>query len=88
MRTVAKRHPDVAGDVVLQLGTLNAARALGRAAEIGSLEPGKHANLAVVALPPHDAADPHQLLLDGNEPVVATWYRGSPVSGSADPPTM
>ena len=40
--------------VVLQLGTSRAAAALGYEQEMGSLEPGKLANLAVVALP--DAA--------------------------------
>ena len=76
MRFVARRYPAVGRDVVLRLGTINGARALGRDGEIGSLEPGKYANLAVVALPEHDAADPHELLLDSDEPVVGRWYRG------------
>ena len=41
-----------------------------------ALEPGKYADLAVVALPDHDAADPHDLLLEADLPVVATWRRG------------
>ncbi len=76
MRFVARRYPAVARDVVLRLGTIGGARALGRDQEIGSLEPGKYANLAVVSLPDRDAADPHELLFDSQEPVVATWYRG------------
>jgi cytosine/adenosine deaminase-related metal-dependent hydrolase len=77
IRFVAERHPTLARNVVLQLGTINGARALGRDQEIGSLEPGKYANLAVVALPDHDAADPHELLFDFDGPVLATWYRGT-----------
>jgi cytosine/adenosine deaminase-related metal-dependent hydrolase len=76
MRFVAGRHPQLGRDVVLQLGTINGARALGRDREVGSLAPGKYANLAVVALPDRDAADPHELLFDSEEPVVGTWYRG------------
>ncbi len=80
MRFVAERYPQVGRDVVLRLATLDAARALGRASEVGSLEPGKHADLAVVALPEGDAVDPHDLIFDSNEPVVATWYRGTRVA--------
>ena len=76
IRFVAQRYPAVSRDVVLRLGTINGARALGRDHEIGSLEPGKYANLAVVALPGRDAADPHELLFESDQPVVATWYRG------------
>ena len=80
MRCVARRHPQLPGDVVLRLGTLNAAAALGRAAEVGSLEPGKFADLAIVALPEHDTADPHALIFDSAKPVVATWCRGELVA--------
>jgi len=81
MRVVAKTHPQLGRDVVLRLGTLSAARALGRATEVGSLEPGKHANLAIVALPRHETADPHELLFDSREPVVGTCYRGVMIAG-------
>lgn len=77
MRLVARRYPAVPREVVLQLGTISGARALGRDHEVGSLEPGKYANLAVVALPDRDAADPHELLFDAEGPVVQTWYRGT-----------
>ena len=76
MRFVAKRYPSVPPSAVLRMGTLNGARALGLEAEVGSLEPGKSADLAIVALPDRDAADPHELLFDSEEPVVATWQRG------------
>ncbi len=80
IRCVAQRHPDVDRQVVLQLGTLRAAAVLGRDHEVGSLEPGKLADLAVVALPDRDAADPYELLFDCTLPVVQTWRRGEKVS--------
>ena len=64
MRFVAKRHPSVPPSTVLRMGTLNGARALGLETEAGSLEPGKWADLATVALPDRDAAEPEQLVLD------------------------
>jgi cytosine/adenosine deaminase-related metal-dependent hydrolase len=76
MRAVAATYPAIPPSVVLQLGTLRAAAALGWQHEVGSLQPGKYANLAVVALPQRDAADPHELLFDSDGPVVKTYYRG------------
>ena len=81
IRAATARHPALSPAVVLQLGTLRAAAALGREQEMGSLEPGKLANLAVVALPQHAAADPYELLLGSDLPVVKTYYRGTVVSG-------
>jgi cytosine/adenosine deaminase-related metal-dependent hydrolase len=76
MRLVAGTHSDVPSRTILELGTLQSARALGVAGEVGSLEPGKRADLAVVALPEQEAADPHDLLFRSDGPVVARWYRG------------
>jgi len=64
----------------LNLGTLAGARALGRDAEIGTLEAGKLANLTTVSLSAPAATDPHELLFDADLPVVATYYRGVPVT--------
>ena len=48
---------------------------MGREAAIGSLAPGKQADLTIVALPDRDAADPHELLFDsdgaGRRPAIA-----------------
>jgi len=76
MRFAARRHPDVGRHTVLQLGTIGAARALGRDREVGSLQPGKYADLTVVALPQDVTADPYDLLLDSDKPVVGRYYRG------------
>jgi cytosine/adenosine deaminase-related metal-dependent hydrolase len=76
MRAVARSHPQVPPATILRLGTLAGARALGRDADVGSLEPGKWANLAVIELPAATAADPHELLLGSDRPVVETWLGG------------
>ncbi|MCC6125796.1 MAG: amidohydrolase family protein [Pirellulales bacterium] len=79
MRFAAKRHPRIGRERILRMGTLDAARALGRADEIGSLEAGKAATFAVVALPDETLGDPHRLLLESAGSVVQTWIRGRPI---------
>ena len=76
LRHVARSRPAIPPQVVLQLGTSRAAAALDCDRESGNLAPGKWANLAVVALPDRDAADPYELLFDSDGPVVRTYYRG------------
>jgi cytosine/adenosine deaminase-related metal-dependent hydrolase len=76
MRFLARRRPSISPDAILRLGTIFGARALGLDRRLGSLEPGKQADLAVIALPDHEAADPHELLFDSQLPVTETWHRG------------
>ncbi len=58
-------------DEALRLATLDAARALGMAAEVGSLTPGKRADLTVLSL----AGSPYDPVED---PAVAAVFGGSP----------
>lgn len=76
MRFVAERFPRLDRTRIMSLATIDAARALGGADEIGSLEPGKTANLAVVSLPEGTSSDPCRLLMQSNGPVLQTWFRG------------
>jgi cytosine/adenosine deaminase-related metal-dependent hydrolase len=76
MRFAAGRHPEVPFEQFVRMATLGGAQALGLEATCGTLGPRKHANLAIVRLPDRDAADPHELLFDSDEPVAATWHRG------------
>lgn len=83
MRCVARRHPAVAGRQILRMGTIAGAEALGYEKDAGTLEPGKSADLAIVALPNREADDPHQLLFDADRPVVACYCRGILINGEA-----
>jgi 5-methylthioadenosine/S-adenosylhomocysteine deaminase len=66
------RRPDVLSAAeALELATLGSARALGLDAEIGSLVPGKRADLAVVSL----EGSPY---LPWEDPAVAVVFGGSP----------
>jgi cytosine/adenosine deaminase-related metal-dependent hydrolase len=78
MRFLARQHPEIARPTILRLGTLGGAQALGVARSVGTLEPGKLAHLAIVALADRDAADPYDLLFDSDAPVIARWWRGEP----------
>jgi len=80
MRHVARAFPAMSRATILELGTLGGARALGLDAQIGTLEPGKRANLAVIALPEGAAADPYELLLDTAGRVAGTWIHGDRIN--------
>jgi cytosine/adenosine deaminase-related metal-dependent hydrolase len=83
MRFVAARHPRVSPADVLSLGTRAGAGALGVDNQVGTIEPGKLANLAVIELGAGSPADPHALLFDAGGRVVQTWLRGQLVFESA-----
>jgi cytosine/adenosine deaminase-related metal-dependent hydrolase len=82
MARARERRPDaLTAAAALELGTLGSARALGLDAEVGSLVPGKRADLAVVSLAgsaylPWE--DPAGALVFGGSPdrVVATYVGG------------
>jgi cytosine/adenosine deaminase-related metal-dependent hydrolase len=76
MRTVAREHPSFDPRTIVKLGTLFGARALGRDASTGSLEPHKVANLAMIALPEQASRDPYEDLLGSSLKVVATYRSG------------
>lgn len=76
MRHVARGFPQMGGDRVLQMGTIAGAEALGLGPEVGSLEPGKWADLVAVELPDRNVDDPHELLLRADGLVSGVWRRG------------
>ncbi len=77
MRHIARHHPQIPTETIIQMGTLNGARALGLADLIGSLNVGKLADLTVVGLPEANDDDPHALLLQSDLSNVATICHGS-----------
>ena len=76
LRFIARRYSDVDPATILRLGTWNAARALGLEKEVGSLEAGKRADFAVVALPDTAETNSHRLLFESDTKVVATFCAG------------
>lgn len=81
LRFLHRRDPSLGGPLLLTMATLFGAWALRAETTTGSLGPGKSADLAVIALPDHDADDPHTLLLESDLPVIATVFEGDFVSG-------
>ncbi len=76
MRFLRAEHPEVSGALILTMGTLFGAWALKAEGTTGSLKAGKAADLAVLALPEADEADPYDLLFKSELPVVASAFEG------------
>jgi cytosine/adenosine deaminase-related metal-dependent hydrolase len=82
-RARAQRPSVLSAAETLELGTLGGARALGLDEEVGSLAPGKRADLAVVSLegsPYLPVEDPAAAVVFGGSPerVLATFVDGEP----------
>ncbi len=67
-RSALKRHDVVTAKQAFRLATLGGAEALGLDEEIGSLEPGKQADLAVFELPPGPRENVYDALVFGPRP--------------------
>jgi cytosine/adenosine deaminase-related metal-dependent hydrolase len=72
MQAVRQRAPDVPARRILDSATLEGANVLGFGAELGSLEPGKRAELLGVRVPP-DVEDVEEYLLTGVQPSELVW---------------
>jgi cytosine/adenosine deaminase-related metal-dependent hydrolase len=83
VRFLHARDPSLSGPLLLTMSTLFGAWALRLEEVVGTLTPGKRADLAVVALPDRDASDPHELILEGDGTVVATMIDGEFVARHA-----
>ena len=76
MAEVRRLAPAVPAARILASATLAGAEALGFAAELGSIEPGKRAQLLAVRLPA-DVRDVEEYLLSGIEPGDIRWLDDS-----------
>jgi cytosine/adenosine deaminase-related metal-dependent hydrolase len=87
MRHVAGKFPIIDPDVILRMGTLSGAEALGLAAEVGSITPGKVANLVAVPLAEEARVRTEDLLsgvLSGCDAPRTVWLRGAKLERAAD----
>ncbi|MFN7980794.1 MAG: amidohydrolase family protein [Vicinamibacterales bacterium] len=73
MRALA---PGVPAAALIESATVQGARALGFAADFGTLEPGRRARMLAVSLPA-DASDVEEYLVSGIEPSQVCWITDS-----------
>ncbi len=81
MRQVARMNPIIDPHDVLRMGTLSGAKALGRSAEVGSIAPGKHANIIAMPIPDgtHGVSDWLAAIFAGQSRPSSVWFRGKRV---------
>ena len=72
MAAVRRLAPSVPARRILESATLAGAEALGFSSELGSIEPGKRAQLIAVQVPSH-VTDVEEYLLTGIEPAAVRW---------------
>jgi cytosine/adenosine deaminase-related metal-dependent hydrolase len=75
MRAFAGTHPGTPAEAILQMATVNGARALGRAGEIGEISPGALADLAVIPFA-GDATGVYPAVLQHRGEVTASMIDG------------
>jgi aminodeoxyfutalosine deaminase len=78
-RLVHERYPEVPGEQILRMATINGAEALGFGRLTGSLEVGKSADLVVAPFAPRDTASPYDGLFseESAERVRRSMWRGA-----------
>lgn len=79
LRFLRSRDTMIDSGRLLSLGTLAGARALGLEARVGSLEPGKRADLVVVSLESMATREPIEELLGSGTAIRAVYVAGQPV---------
>jgi cytosine/adenosine deaminase-related metal-dependent hydrolase len=75
-RFLHQQYPELPGETILAMATIQGATALTWNNETGSLAAGKSADLVVLPLPNAEPADPHALVLDAPFAVSAVVFRG------------
>jgi cytosine/adenosine deaminase-related metal-dependent hydrolase len=75
LRALRALAPEVPARRLLESATRSGAEALGFASELGTIEPGKRAELIAVRLPP-EAADVEEYLVGGIGPAAIRWLDG------------
>jgi cytosine/adenosine deaminase-related metal-dependent hydrolase len=84
-RILLNDNPEFAPEGILKMMTLDGAQALGWDQEIGSLRPGKSADLVVLNLS-RQSSDPFELVFDAGVAVQAVLFRGRWSFQTGNPP--
>ncbi|WP_425398919.1 amidohydrolase family protein [Aeoliella sp.] len=82
MRIAAARHPRVPAEVILEMGTLAAAHAMGLGHLVGALSAGRYADMTAVPIPdgiPDSHADILAAVFGDTSPPCQTWLGGEVV---------
>lgn len=80
MQELARVFPELAAERILQLATVDAARALGQPSQLGQLQPGARADLIAVAAG-NAGDDPYEAAVFTDRPVVFSMIGGQAVIG-------
>ncbi len=80
LRFLHGRFPEVSLSTLLAMGTLRGARALGLEMILGSIRPGKRANLTIVPLDSAGACPAWSSILDSSSPPIEVFVGGFPRS--------
>lgn len=79
LRFLHRTCPDVPPEALLQMATVNGARALKVSHEVGCLKPGRDADVVALRAVEAEFSSPFDWLLDGHTTVECVWIRGAPV---------
>lgn len=82
LRFVRAAYPDFPPTTLLEMVTLRAARALGMDRHLGSLMPGKAADVIAMPIANPGCSDPCADLIDGGKPIHRVWIGGNGIGFS------
>ncbi|MHC4063992.1 MAG: amidohydrolase family protein [Planctomycetota bacterium] len=83
LRFLRSKHPDLPASLLIEMGTIRAARALGMEGTVGSVLPGTFADLTVIPLDPTGPSDPLENILASTSSPGRTYVAGSSVTSAS-----
>ncbi|UCE60628.1 MAG: amidohydrolase family protein [Phycisphaerales bacterium] len=81
LRFVRRMYPDCPPQTIMEMGTINGAKALGFGDAAGSITVGKHADLVVIPLEPAGLRSTWESILDGDAQPTEVYVEGVPQLG-------